>query len=92
MTAPPHSDPDFDDAEIERFSEGLRTYTNHNLTQELSKLYHRMRILNKEEKITPKRNVDRKESIRNDLFSIKRKIGAVEEEIGRRKKNNSWNW
>src|SRR5215470_12040742 len=91
---PPDVDIDeaYDDEEIEKFSESLRSFENHNLTQEFSKLYHRLRILGEEERITPVSDNERKESLMSESYSVKRKIGAVEEEIGRRKKENAWNW
>jgi len=79
------------DEEVERFSESLRNHESHFLTQELSKFYKRLKILNEEERINPEGS-DERERILDDQTLVKRKIGAIEEEMGRRKKNNSWVW
>ncbi len=67
------------DDEIERFSEGLRTLQDPQLTGELSKLYHYLKSLDLE-----KGNFDGKKDY--ELALLKRKIGSLEEEIGRRKR------
>jgi hypothetical protein len=79
------------DEEIERYSEGLRNQENHYLTGELSRYYHKLKLLNEEERITPEDSEDR-ERILDELPVVKQKVGALEEEIGRRKKNGSWTW
>ncbi len=73
------------DDEIERFSEGLRTLQDPQLTGELSKLYHYLKSLDPE-----KGNFDGKKDY--ELALLKRKIGSLEEEIGRRKKEGVWIW
>ncbi len=69
------------DDEIEKFAESLRTLDDHQLTSELSKLYHYLKSLgpNEDQKVL-------------NLEIVKRKIGALEEEIGRRKKDGAWIW
>jgi hypothetical protein len=71
------------DDEIERFSESLRTLDDHQLTGDLSKLYHYLKSVEHEESSG---NTD------PDLDMIKRKIGSLEEEMGRRKKDGVWIW
>jgi hypothetical protein len=80
-----------DDDSIEVFAESLRNREDHQLTTELSKSYSRLKILNEEEGIDPEGSEDR-DRVLDELVTIKRKIGALEEEIGRRKKNNVWSW
>jgi hypothetical protein len=71
------------DDEIERFSEGLRALEDHQLTGELSKLYHYLKSVDHE-------TFDEKKDF--ELTMTKRKIGSLEEEIGRRKKDGAWSW
>jgi hypothetical protein len=80
-----------DDDSIEMYAESLRNREDHQLTTELSKSYSRLKILNEEERIDPEGSEDR-ERVLDELATIKRKIGALEEEIGRRKKNDAWSW
>ena len=69
------------DDEIEKFSEGLRALDDHQLTGELSKLYHYLK------------SVDQETSTRKKTLRMtKRKIGSLEEEMGRRKKEGAWSW
>ena len=67
-----------DDA-IEKFSESLRTMDDHKLTSEMSKLYHYLK------------SVEGRDEPEDDEM-VKRKIGSLEEEIGRRKKEGVWIW
>jgi hypothetical protein len=80
------SDDDFED-----YSEKVRTYEDRRLTTELSKLYHDLKAMNEDDKITPEDD-ERKEKITNELEGTKRRIGVLEQEIGRRKKDGSWAW
>jgi hypothetical protein len=79
------------DDEIERFAESLRNLESHELTEELSRSYTRLKILNEEERINPEGS-EEVERVLYEQSVLRRKIGALEEEIGRRKKNNSWPW
>ncbi len=69
------------DDEIEKFAEGLRVLEDHQLSGEWSKLYHYLKSLDP--------NEDQK-SLKLEI--VKRKIGSLEQEIGRRKKDNVWIW
>ena len=80
-----------EDEEVERFSEGLRIRESRDLTSELSQAYTRLKVLGEEERINPEGSEDQ-ERVLTDLALLRRKIGALEEEIGRRKKNESWPW
>ena len=73
------------DDQIERFSESLRSLEDPQLTGQLSKLYHDLKSLDH-----GKENFDEKKDF--ELAMIKRKIGSLEEEIGRRKKDGVWIW
>ncbi|MFI5420608.1 MAG: hypothetical protein ACHQ1H_06540 [Nitrososphaerales archaeon] len=73
------------DDEIERFAESLRALEDHQLTGELSKLYHYLKSVDHE-----KETFDEKKDF--ELTMTKRKIGSLEEEIGRRKKDGAWSW
>jgi len=78
------------DDEIEKFAESLRNFEDHKLTGELSKLYHDLKSLDHG---SPSLEEDEQEDqADNGLAIIKRKIGALEEEIGRRKKEGVWSW
>ena len=79
------------DYEIENYSEGVRTFEDRRLTTELSKLYRDLKAMNEDDKVTPEED-QRKEKISLELEITKRKIGVLEEEIGRRKKDGSWTW
>jgi hypothetical protein len=80
-----------DDEEIEVFAEGLRDRESRSLSTELSSAYTRLKVLDEEERINPEGSPDRERTIR-ELALQRRKIGALEEEIGRRKKNEAWPW
>jgi hypothetical protein len=80
-----------EDEELERFSEGLRVRESRDLTSELSQAYSRLKVLGEEEQINQEGSEDQ-ERVLTDLALLRRKIGALEEEIGRRKKNESWPW
>ena len=71
------------DDEIEGFSESLRALEDHQLTGELSKLYHYLKSVDHAV-------FDEKKDF--ELTMTKRKIGSLEEEIGRRKKDGAWIW
>jgi len=73
----------FADDEIEGFSESLRSLEDHQLTGELSKLYHYLKSLD---------HAEGSSTEDTDLDLVKRKIGALEEEMGRRKKEGAWIW
>jgi len=77
--------------DIEQYSESLRIRESHNLTTELSKTYSRLKIMTEEERINPEGSEDL-ERVLNEQAFLRRKIGALEEEIGRRKKNETWPW
>jgi len=80
-----------DDYEIENYSEKVRTYEDPRLTTELSKLYRDLKAINEDDKLTPEAD-ERKEKISIKLENTKRRIGVLEQEIGRRKKDGSWGW
>jgi hypothetical protein len=80
-----------EDEEIERYSEGLRNRESRDLASELGQAYSRLKVLGEEERVNPEGSEDR-ERVLEELALLKRKIGALEEEIGRRKKNDSWPW
>jgi len=80
-----------DDNEIEYYSEKVRGYEGHRLTAELSKLYHDLKAMNEDDKITSYVD-ERKEKVSNEIEMLKRRIGVLEQEIGRRKKDSSWVW
>jgi hypothetical protein len=69
------------DEEVEGYSEELRSRESRELTSELSKFYHRLKNLE-----------ETKNPDDNELTLLRRKIGALEEEIGRRKKIDAWPW
>jgi hypothetical protein len=73
------------DDEIERFSESLRTLDDHQLTGDLSRMYHYLKSA--EHGVEP---IVQDSDTNLDL--VKRKIGALEEEMGRRKKEGVWIW
>lgn len=79
------------DDEIERYAEDLRIRESRCLTEELDKSYLRLRTLSEEERINSKEIKDRDRDF-EELALVRRKIGALEEEIGRRKKNSAWPW
>ena len=79
------------DEEIERYAEGLRIRESRELSGEVSKSYSRLKTLNEEEKIDPEGS-EEKERVLDEQALLRRKIGALEEEIGRRKKNDAWPW
>jgi hypothetical protein len=80
-----------DDDEIEYYSEKVRAYEGHHITAELSKLYHNLRALNEDDKITSEED-ESKEKVSKELAILKRRIGVLEQEMGRRKKAGSWVW
>jgi len=80
-----------DDYEIENYSEKVRTFEDPRLTTELSKLYRDLKAMNEDDKLTPEAD-ERKEKISIKLENTKRRIGVLEQEIGRRKKDGSWGW
>ena len=79
------------DDEVERFSENLRNRESRELATELSKSYSHLKTLKDEERVSPEGSEER-EKILDELALLQRKIGALEEEIGRRKKNDAWPW
>jgi len=79
------------DEEIEIYAESLRNRENRELSGELAKSYSRLRVLSEEERIDPEGSEDR-EKVLDEQVILRRKIGALEEEIGRRKKNDAWAW
>ncbi len=79
-----------EDDEIEQFSEGLKIQESRELAAELSQAYTRLKIL-EEEQLDAEAS-DASERDVDELALLRRKIGALEEEIGRRKKNESWPW
>ena len=79
------------DDEIEKFAESLRIFEDHRLTGELSKLYHDLKSLDHGSPSLEKDGQDEDQD-ENGLAITKRKIGALEEEIGRRKKEGVWTW
>ena len=80
-----------DDEELEIFAEGLRTHESRDLATELSKAYTQLKALNEEERISREGSEER-EHVLDEQALLRRKIGALEEEIGRRKKNDAWPW
>jgi hypothetical protein len=80
-----------EDDENEYYSEKVRVCEGHHLTTELSKLYQNLRALNEDDKITSEAD-ERKEKVSKELAILKRRIGVLEQEIGRRKKDSSWVW
>jgi hypothetical protein len=80
-----------EDDEIEQYSESLRNRESRELTTELSKAYSRLKTRVEEERVNPEGSEDR-ERVLNEQVVLRRKIGALEEEIGRRKKNEAWPW
>jgi hypothetical protein len=80
-----------DDDEVEMFAESLRSRESRELTSEQSRFYARLKALDEEERSTPEDSEDR-ERVLHDEALVRRKIGAVEEEIGRRKKEETWPW
>jgi hypothetical protein len=79
------------DDEVEDFAETLRNRESRDLAEELSKSYAQLKILGEEEGIDPEGGEER-ERVLDDQALLRRKIGALEEEIGRRKKNDAWPW
>lgn len=47
--------------------------------------------MNEDDEITPEAD-ERKEKISKEIEITKRRIGVLEQEIGRRKKDGSWIW
>lgn len=80
-----------DGEKLEIFAEGLRTRESRDLATELSKFYTRLKTLNEEERISSEGSAQRGRVL-DEQDLVRRKIGALEEEIGRRKKNDSWPW
>ena len=80
-----------DDYEIENYSEKVRTFEDRRLSTELSKLYRDLKAMHEDDNVTSEED-QRKEKISLELEITKRKIGVLEEEIGRRKKDGSWTW
>jgi hypothetical protein len=80
-----------DDDVIEDYLEKVRMYEDRRITTELSKLYRDLKAMNEDDKVTPETDV-RKEKISNEIRIAKRRIGVLEQEIGRRKKDDSWIW
>jgi hypothetical protein len=80
------------DDSIERFAESLRNFDGHKLTSELSKFYHDLKSLDHRVEPGVEKNGQFDNHEDDTLAIIKRKIGALEEEIGRRKKEGAWTW
>ncbi|HYB03035.1 MAG TPA: hypothetical protein VED17_01145 [Nitrososphaerales archaeon] len=80
-----------EDEEIERYSESLRNRESRDLATELGQAYSRLKLLGEEERVNPEGSEDR-ERVLEEQVLLRRKIGALEEEIGRRKKNEAWPW
>jgi hypothetical protein len=77
---------DDEDDLVEEYAEGLRSREDHELVGELSRSYSRLKMLGTEE------GSEDRENVIGDIAMLRRKIGALEEEIGRRKKNDAWAW
>ena len=80
-----------EDEELEIYAENLRSRESRELASELSKSYSKLKTLDEEERINPEVSEDR-ERVLMEQATLRRKIGALEEEIGRRKKNDAWPW
>ncbi len=80
-----------DDEELEIYAESLRSRESRDLASEQSRYYSRLKTLGEEEQINPEGSEDM-ERVLEEQALLRRKIGALEEEIGRRKKNDAWPW